>query len=40
MIEAASGITKLKCTIQWVTEDWQEILCAIAQWTVSAATAA
>ena len=34
-IEASSGITKLKCTVNWVTTAGDNILCATASWTVS-----
>lgn len=34
-IEAASGISKLKCTIKWDMADGREILCVTASWTVA-----
>jgi len=33
-IQAADGITKIKCTVNWALKDGTNILCAVAQWTV------
>lgn len=39
-MQVVSGVSKLKCTINWVDENGSEILCVTASWTVAAEAAA